>query len=628
MTVHSNLIEQILLGELAQLTSTKTSLQHAELLSHHLQTALLGGGNFLNIKDEIAHMAHDKHKRPAVYKKLLATLSSHEKELDEHYGSLSRGRKKYDFSHYYYRMSLGLLHLCLGDMEKALVYFEKAKDFVDETSAGETDFLRHPAMHYISVVKSIPDDALALKARHIRHKKIPDELSLEQLEDWVGSNALKSHKALSSFTPDKLARYFIDPDKQLESASMAKWELTEPGSTFALQQASYWMLANYQQPLSVNFIKSIHQKVSHDVKNLNGRSGEIKPGEFRTEGVQFGFSHGSSFSIQGEKSIIAIVDELNEIAGKTMYYYVANGSDSPRPYGMKQAYPSTSGRLLSKAPEKGIIDKLITHSIETYQTNIQKAKKTSDFVRATIFACVTFCHELSLTHPFSDCNLKTSQQLLNKLLLENGLPMTILKNPSRIEGLSPEELVEEVLQGMLYFEHLNKYDYFPTTEPCGKELINSLDKWISDSDYIALPREARQLLDEQKSLIFQLLESQALSGNGLKKITAEDLLLLSNAYDLKTLKSITSNNGIVDKIITLPLPTKMKFMEHLYQVQSIFEVLKSPLDAFFDLQAHQQELLLENSYQIRSYITSNKIESLESLFEKFSKPSRTSMYYY
>jgi hypothetical protein len=148
---------------------------------------------------------------------------------------------------------------------------------------------------------------LALKARHITYIQIPNELNLKQLEKWVRSNALKGHKALSSFPREKVARYFIDPDKQLESAPMVKWELTEPGSTASLQQGITWMLANYKKPLSVSFIKSLHQRVSQDVKNLNGRSGDVKPGVFRTQGVQFGFSHDASYSVEGEQSIIAFV---------------------------------------------------------------------------------------------------------------------------------------------------------------------------------------------------------------------------------------------------------------------------------------------------------------------------------
>lgn len=67
-----------------------------------------------------------------------------------------------------------------------------------------------------------------------------------------------------------------------------------------------------------------------------------------------------------------------------------------------------------------------------------------------ITAMVIFVQNCEQLHPFIDANLRTFVTVfLNHLLIMNGFPPTIMKDPNHFDGYSVAELVTEVIEGMM-----------------------------------------------------------------------------------------------------------------------------------------------------------------------------------
>ncbi|WP_169708772.1 Fic family protein [Trinickia terrae] len=72
---------------------------------------------------------------------------------------------------------------------------------------------------------------------------------------------------------------------------------------------------------------------------------------------------------------------------------------------------------------------------------------------AKLRAIARCCQELERTHLFADGNARTVGFLvLNKLLLENGMPPAMLADPNRFDGFSANELVGEIKHGQATFQ--------------------------------------------------------------------------------------------------------------------------------------------------------------------------------
>lgn len=104
--------------------------------------------------------------------------------------------------------------------------------------------------------------------------------------------------------------------------------------------------------------------------------------------------------------------------------------------------------LTSKDPQQflEILTKQLDAVFLSYHTAIQEAH-TADQKISVIAQHVQWIDQI---HPFMDGNIRTCYILLNRLLKEEGLPLTLLLDPNRFDGFALEEMVKYIKEGQQY----------------------------------------------------------------------------------------------------------------------------------------------------------------------------------
>lgn len=111
--------------------------------------------------------------------------------------------------------------------------------------------------------------------------------------------------------------------------------------------------------------------------------------------------------------------------------------------------------IVNACPSDFITDSSIEQFVEDrvntlcgqYNEAIVKAVEPLQKIRVI----ARYMQQLLQLHPFADGNIRTSYILLNRLLVEEGLSMTLLINPNRIYSFDEEELVLSIQEGQGYF---------------------------------------------------------------------------------------------------------------------------------------------------------------------------------
>lgn len=99
---------------------------------------------------------------------------------------------------------------------------------------------------------------------------------------------------------------------------------------------------------------------------------------------------------------------------------------------------------------KPLVIKQLDKIFKNYENDIEKARHDDEIIRA-ICKCI---QHISQLHPFQDGNIRTCYILLNKLLNDFGLPLTILMNPNRFDLCSLDENVKWVKDGQKIYRDL------------------------------------------------------------------------------------------------------------------------------------------------------------------------------
>lgn len=115
-------------------------------------------------------------------------------------------------------------------------------------------------------------------------------------------------------------------------------------------------------------------------------------------------------------------------------------------------------------PTQQIPDKvkiLLQDIFDSFHREISKAHSDD----AKIRVIVAHVQRITQLHPFLDGNIRTCYILLNVLLRDYGLPITILLNPNRLDCCDIDSLVSLVKQGqIIYQQFLNNHGTF-TIQP-------------------------------------------------------------------------------------------------------------------------------------------------------------------
>lgn len=110
-----------------------------------------------------------------------------------------------------------------------------------------------------------------------------------------------------------------------------------------------------------------------------------------------------------------------------------------------------------EVPEEKIHDKVtqtMKRIMDTYHEEMRNLDQGDSDKKIQIIAKTI--QRITQLHPFCDGNIRTCYILLNKLLRDHGLPLTLLINPNRFDCCSVKELVEMIKEGQLNFSRLKE----------------------------------------------------------------------------------------------------------------------------------------------------------------------------
>jgi hypothetical protein len=351
----------------------------------------------------------------------------------------SREQAKNNHTFFYFYLLKSWLSFVLGDFSEATKLLEVAQTFPEKTKASETDDLEFVAKDQMNLQKSIVQCLKHEKKQTIGVTRL---LSPEEFKMLVSKYQSNKKQQLLDCSDETLARYFIDPKHQKQNANpIAAWDLKEPGSVMAMFKMIRAMF-NTDAELSLDFIKDMHRLALDGVILPRvGRMLPIIPGNFREEPVQFAMGAKDECSLEGFYNISDWIEKQNTKKNR---------------YRLKASNYAIEIKIFTTPRD---VEEQLIELIDNYRANIRAAGT----IREVIKACASFSHEFVLIHPFSDGNLRLSQQLLNFLLAKNNLPLCILSEPFLIPGASPDELVDHILIGFHNFQHLMTKGYVPDT---------------------------------------------------------------------------------------------------------------------------------------------------------------------
>jgi hypothetical protein len=101
--------------------------------------------------------------------------------------------------------------------------------------------------------------------------------------------------------------------------------------------------------------------------------------------------------------------------------------------------------MIIALPTQITLHECLDFHIANYHQAIQEA---GDNYMQKLQAICKFLSTLERVHPFNDGNCRTVYFLLQKLLIDNNFPPSVLENPNIFDGFSVNELVEKVVLGM------------------------------------------------------------------------------------------------------------------------------------------------------------------------------------
>lgn len=347
--------------------------------------------------------------------------------------------------------SIGTTKKRIKDYENAIVRCQNAIE--SKNLEYQSPPLNDSYGNDITALDAISHFELSSLYESLGFDKDPSELSVKEFTE-ICYQGIEKHDWW---------RFWVDGLQQQSDKSSwgwLGWEETEYHSNDAMQNVYQYLLGHLNTSISEETIKTIHFFATSSVENLSGsqnqRSAELIPGEYRKSFIQFGVVLGRNASPSG-------IQQLK------------NHVDGNRHYALKfQGLTETGAlhyRYCSDPVDDDAFHKEITQALDTYKASIEQESLTMRDKLKIILHCVK---TLELIHPFRDANCRSFYALLNLMLLQNHLPPTVLEDPNRLDGYTEEELVDEVIQGMLNFAHIKKhgtYPISPNTSMIAKHII-------------------------------------------------------------------------------------------------------------------------------------------------------------
>ena len=273
-------------------------------------------------------------------------------------------------------------------------------------------------------------------------------------------------------------RLFVDGIKQVNAHDYQEtgFEAREPGHLQAMENAFQFLLSTPGETITVDYIQKLHTIAATGVQFTSNRGRNIKhvkPGEFYPrhsnlyDGVLLHLTSNAS-----NAGIQELIESVAQGSGLTLTIPHPNQNTGQitidqtwlSHYGADEAYRMlaihsfSSIRVCTALSSPRDIEKKLSNIISQYQSEMSQKPISS---KEKLRVIVSFIRQLGWLHPFKDANTRVFVMLLlNKCLIENNFPPTLLNNPNVFDGHSIEELIDQVCQGFHHFKVVKDYGRF------------------------------------------------------------------------------------------------------------------------------------------------------------------------
>ncbi|MBL8359080.1 MAG: Fic family protein [Rubrivivax sp.] len=284
----------------------------------------------------------------------------------------------------------------------------------------------------------------------------------EVLEAVVGDKVAQSRNPklapLKGLPPEQYWRLLIDGNAQKDPPDKHCYDRSS-GYMAGMMSGLELIVDRVDEKVSIDFIKDLHKAMSQHVTTetasnfaFNGSplmsSGS---GCFQEQGLKTGWN-GWGTSKEGSKEGLKELAEMRERLQKVLEQGEEPVIDVPYFTKSEQEMGSVTvdvvnvGDKLEKSKIQPVVMKLMTHVLDEYERTIRNAETEDD----KLDAIIDCCRGLGQIHPFKDANGRLIMfGVMAKLLLENGLPPTLLKDQGIMIGQSREELRKAIKEGQL-----------------------------------------------------------------------------------------------------------------------------------------------------------------------------------
>jgi hypothetical protein len=285
---------------------------------------------------------------------------------------------------------------------------------------------------------------------------------------------------MNNFKNEEIWRFYIDGNRQNTPEGLALgsqvFDQKEPGYMKAMLNAHELMVATLHDPLTprlfIDFFKTALNNVTNTendkletfrddrvgafgvVNNLDHLDNPIPRGNTSLEGIKEFLKditeNGNPLNIQFHSSFSDETGRDTHLLNNTLEIYKESGLDAAAKFLYDKIYnemPTGGAKFYVPHMEHKQVQIKVQEYIDRYNEQVKNAP-TED---AKLDAIITLVQNLVRLHPFTDGNCRTfAMLLLNRELIRNGLPPTMLDNPNRFDFFSKKELKAEIANGQKY----------------------------------------------------------------------------------------------------------------------------------------------------------------------------------
>ncbi|MEL6603011.1 MAG: hypothetical protein AAFP20_07275 [Cyanobacteria bacterium J06614_10] len=312
-----------------------------------------------------------------------------------------------------------------------------------QIEALENALINTPMTDTIDGKQKVREDLLSVDVHKIFYQK-KTEILENVIEAAIAETDQAGLAALADFGKGNYWKILIDG--KVHAQGDKHFYDRSKGFMGSMMKGLRRIVNNIDTPLTTDFIKALHR----DATELVTTETNIFPGipiqlnnlqETGLKQSQNAWGVTKDYSEAGMQELEALRNELDELVQPGGYF----GEDNFRFQREPERTVQWSAGKSSGPNLQETVTGLMDHVIAKAYREIELADNDQDRVIGAIVDC---CRGLGIIHPFKDANGRLMMfMVLNKMLMEQGLPPTILQDQGLMVGKSKAELVDLIKAG-------------------------------------------------------------------------------------------------------------------------------------------------------------------------------------